>query len=56
MCVAMLWVNEAPARSYEKPLLCQDYYQISWVGYKWDWRFRDPSSGMNDKGDWTAKT
>lgn len=42
MCVVLLWVSEAPARSYEKPQLCQDHYQISYVGYKWDWRFRGP--------------
>lgn len=50
MCAAiMLWVSEAPARSYEKPQLCQARYQISSVGYKRDWRFRGPSSGVNDK-------
>lgn len=48
----MLWVSEAPARSYEKPQLCQDHDQISWVGYKWDGKVGGPSSGMNDKRDW----
>lgn len=55
MCAAMLWVSEVPARSYEKPQLCQHHYQISSVGYKWDWRVRGPSIGMNDKRDWAGK-
>lgn len=52
----MLWVSEVPARSYEKPQLCQHHYQISSVGYKWDWRVRGPSTRMNDKRDWAGKS
>lgn len=52
----MLWVSEAPARSYEKPQLCQDHYQISWVGHEGDWRVTGPCSGMNDKRDWAGKS
>ena len=59
MCVGKLWVSEAPARSFEKPWLCQDHYQISSVGYKWDWKAMAPPGqrmakgvGLGRAGEW----
>lgn len=55
MCVAVLWVSKALARSYKKPQLCQDHYQIPAIEYKWDWRGRSHSSGMDDKRGWLGR-